>query len=277
MNIGTEFVWKTSGTTRKNSFLLPKSIRGLLIGKSGGGKTTLLTFLLLNPNTLDYDNIIVRGKSLQQPEYKVLKASLEKGLSKEQIRVLFQRQNEVDAQGGIEKVLQDYQGHCPRPVTCDFSSDVTNIPDPSHLCAAKKNLLILDDLMLGPQNNIEQYFCRGRHQNVDCLYITQSYFRLPRNTIRENSNIFFIFPQDSKNLSHIYRDLCATDGIDYHTFQNFCTTVWRQPYAFVTVDLSKPCDLGKYRKNLSDYWSPKYDRLVEYQADHPPDPESKEV
>ena len=271
MNVGTEFVWNTTNDNRRNSFLLPRSIRGLLIGKSGGGKTTLLTFLLLNPNTLDYDNIIVRGKSLQQPEYKVLKAALEKGLSKEQIRILFQRQNEVESQGGIDKVLQDYNGNCPRPITCDFSSDISNIPDPSHLSSEKKDLLILDDLMLGPQNNIENYFCRGRHQNVDCLYITQSYFRLPRNTIRENSNIFFIFPQDSKNLSHIYRDLCATDGIDYQTFQKFCTGVWRKKYNFVTVDLSKPCDLGKYRRNLCDYWSPKYDRLCEYLADHDDD------
>ena len=268
MNIGTDFVWKSSNSDRRNSFLLPRSIRGLLIGKSGDGKTTLLTFLLLNPDTLDYDNIIVRGKSLHQPEYKFLKLALEKGLSKEQIRVLFQRQNEVDALGGIEKVINDYDGPTPRSINCDFSSDVTNIPDPSALSSAKKNLLILDDVMLGPQNNIENYFCRGRHQNVDCLYITQSYFRLPRNTIRENSNLFFIFPQDSKNLAHIYRDLCATDGIDYQTFQRFCTNVWRQKYNFVTVDLSKPCDLGKYRKNLCDYWSPKYDRLCEYQADH---------
>ena len=264
MNISDAYVWKNSLTPRKNSFLLPKSIRGLLIGKSGEGKTTLLNFLLLHPETLDYDNIIVRGKSLHQPEYRVLKAGYEKGLSKDQIRLLFERQDEVDQLGGIDKCLSDYNGNCPHTVSSDFSSDIENIPDPSQLSPAKKNLLILDDVMLGPQNNIENYFCRGRHQNVDCLYITQSYFRLPRNTVRENSNLFFLFPQDSKNLNHIYRDLCATDGINYQTFQNFCTDVWKTKYNFVTIDLSKPCDLGKYRKNLSFYWSPKYDRLHNY-------------
>ena len=212
--------------------------------------------------------IIVRGKSLHQPEYRVLKAGFEKGLSKDQIRLLFERQDEVDQCGGIDKCLNDYNGNCPFTISSDFSSDVTNIPDPNQLSPAKKNLLILDDVMLGPQNNIENYFCRGRHQNVDCLYITQSYFRLPRNTVRENSNIFFLFPQDSKNLNHIYRDLCATDGIDYQTFQNFCTNVWKTKYNFVTIDLSKPCDLGKYRKNLSHYWSPKYDRLHNYLSNH---------
>ena len=177
---------------------------------------------------------------------------------------MFERQKEVEESGGIEQCLKDYNGHCPHSISSNFSSDITNIPDPSQLDSSRKNLLILDDLMLSPQNNVEHYFCRGRHSNVDCLYITQSYFRLPRHSIRENSNIFFIFPQDSKNLAHIYRDLCATDGIDYKTFQDFCTNVWSTRYNFVTVDLSKPCDLGKYRKNLCEYWSPKYDRLYSY-------------
>ena len=240
MNVSDTFVWKSGAQKRSNCFLLPKSIRGLLVGKSGQGKTTLLTFLLLNPSTLDYDNLIVRGKSLQQPEYQVLQAGFGKGLSKDQIRILFERQKEVEESGGIEKCLKDYDGHCPNSITSNFSSDVTNIPDPGQLDPAKKNLLILDDLMLSPQNNVEHYFCRGRHSNVDCLYITQSYFRLPRHSIHENSNIFFFFPQDSKNLMHIYRDLCATDGIDYKAFQDFCTNVWSKKYNFVTIDLTKP-------------------------------------
>ena len=37
--------------------LLLKGIRGLIIGKSGCGKTTLLLNLLLRPGWLDYNNI----------------------------------------------------------------------------------------------------------------------------------------------------------------------------------------------------------------------------
>ena len=39
--------WNETTTKRFNSPLLPKSIRGLIIGKSGCGKTTLLPNLLL--------------------------------------------------------------------------------------------------------------------------------------------------------------------------------------------------------------------------------------
>ena len=64
--------WNESAK-RFNSDLLPKSIRGLIVGKSGCGITTLLLNLLLRPGGLDYDKLYVFGKSLFQPEYCNLK------------------------------------------------------------------------------------------------------------------------------------------------------------------------------------------------------------
>ena len=63
--------WSKKKKKRSNNPLLPKSIRGLIIGKSRCGKTTLLLNLLLKPNWLDYDNLCVFGKSLFQLEYKI--------------------------------------------------------------------------------------------------------------------------------------------------------------------------------------------------------------
>ena len=58
MEISDTFIWKGNISKRKHTFLLPKDIRGLIVGKSGYGKTVLLTFLLLEPDILDYDNLI---------------------------------------------------------------------------------------------------------------------------------------------------------------------------------------------------------------------------
>ena len=112
--------------------------------------------------------------------------------------------------------------------------------------------------MLGPQNKAEAFFTRGRHNNVDVIYISQSYFRLPRQTIRENANFFIFFKQDSKNLSHIYQDHCSIDeSVTFEKFKEFCTNVWDESkHNFVTIDPTKPWYCGKYRKNLNEYWIP---------------------
>ena len=79
MNVSEAYTWKVSaggggGGGRENNPLLPSNIRGLIIGKSNCGKTTLLLNLLLRPDWLDYGHLYVFGKSLHQKEYKILKA-----------------------------------------------------------------------------------------------------------------------------------------------------------------------------------------------------------
>ena len=55
----TDLSWNETLSKRFNNPLLPRSIRGLIVGKSGCGKTTLLLNLLLKPGWLDYDTLFV--------------------------------------------------------------------------------------------------------------------------------------------------------------------------------------------------------------------------
>ena len=54
--------WNEVSAKRFTNFLLPTSIRGIIVGKSGCRKTTLLLNLLLRPVWLDYHNLCVFGK-----------------------------------------------------------------------------------------------------------------------------------------------------------------------------------------------------------------------
>ena len=111
--------------------------------------------------------------------------------------------------------------------------------------------------MLGPQNKIEDFYTRGRHNGVDTFYLAQNYFKIPRQTIRENSNFIVLFPQDMKNLNHIYNDHCAGDGISCNQFHDFCTYGWRSgKHNYVILDLTRDVDKGKYRTSLKRFWNP---------------------
>ena len=87
--------WNENVSIRYNYPLLPKGIRGLLIGKSGCGKTTLLINLLLRPGWLDSKNINIFDKSLFQPEYHILKKAFEVKLPKEIIIKLFENEKDI--------------------------------------------------------------------------------------------------------------------------------------------------------------------------------------
>ena len=81
MNINKQYAWQPGANSRENNPLLPRNLRGLVIGKSGCRKTTVIFNLLLQPNWLD--------NNLYQQEYKVFQKGFEAGLSKQQVSNVF--------------------------------------------------------------------------------------------------------------------------------------------------------------------------------------------
>ena len=53
-----------------------------------------------------------------------------------------------------------------------------------------KGSIVIFDELLGAQNSsqIDEFFTRGRHEDLDVYYNSQSYFALPRQSIRNNSD-----------------------------------------------------------------------------------------
>ena len=257
--------WNETSTKRFNHPLLPKSIRGIILGKSGCGKTTLLLNLLLRPGWLDYNTLSVFGKSLFQPEYRILKKAFEEKLPKEAIVQLFDLRDAAQELGASPSTIVEEMAKArndklgipwashPSGIECSFYESSEDVPDPRDLRSENKNLIIFDDMLLEKQNKCESYYIRGRHSNVDCFYLSQNYFKLPRQTIRENANFLCIFPQDLKNINHIYNDHVSSDMLK-EEFRNLCKTALDKPHGFVVIDLTSKKHNGKYRSGFDEFY-----------------------
>ena len=231
------------------------------MGKSNSGKTNLVTYLLLEPGLLDYNNLVICARSLTQPEYKAIRLGIENNLSKKQIRSLFHSQDDIRQLGGLQQALSQYDGPRYGNLSGSFYDSPAKLPDPSTNEGHIKSFFLFDDVILDSrQDLIKSIFARGRHHNIHCVYISQNYWLLDRRSIRENSSIFFIFKQDFRAITHLYMDHVASDDIDLQSFRKFCQHCWSEPYAFMTIDLTRDRDSGKYRRNLTEFWIPILDQ-----------------
>ena len=111
-------------------------------------------------------------------------------------------------------------------VVCNFYQSAEDVPDIREPSSEKKDQMVFHDLLLEKQNTCESYYVRGRHRNVYCFYLAQNYLKLPRLTIRENANIICLFPQDLKNINHIFDDHVESDMTEKE-FRLLCKTAWK--------------------------------------------------
>ena len=111
----------------------------------------------------------------------------------------------------------------------------------------KGSIVIFDD-MLGAKNSsqIDEFFTRGRHENLDVYYISQSYFGLPRQSIRNNSDRLILFKQTLRDVQSMYYDIGAYD-MKYDEFKEMCHKAWDEKYNYLCIDMTKNKNEGKYR------------------------------
>lgn len=56
----------------RHGLLFPNSIRALIVGQSGCGKTNLIFTLLVHENGIKFENVYIYSKTLQQAKYIML-------------------------------------------------------------------------------------------------------------------------------------------------------------------------------------------------------------
>ena len=119
----------------------------------------------------------------------------------------------------------------------------------------RKVLIIFDDMIADMISNnklnpiVTELFIRGRILNISIVFITQSYFKVPKD-LRLNSAHFFIMKIPNKReLQQIA--LNHSSDIDFKDFMNVHKKYTKEPYSFLVNDTTLPSDNPlRLRKSL---------------------------
>ena len=97
---------------------------------------------------------------------------------------------------------------------------------------------------------VTELFIRGRKLNISIVFITQSYFKVPKD-VRLNSTHFFIMEIPNKReLQQIAQN--HSSGIDFKDFIKIYKKCTVEPYSFMVNDTTLPSDNPlRFRKNIS--------------------------
>jgi len=204
--------YKIKPISCKHSEIFPTNIFCIIAGSTGSGKTNLLVDLLKTEGKLDYNDIYIYSSTLYQPAYEHLK----------------------EYYGDIDKMLKYQTGQTVK--TAHFLDADDDIVNPNTLDRNKNHIMIFDDVMLEDQKKIKEYFCKGRHNNVNVFYLVQSLHAIAKHCIRQNANMFILFHQNAKTLKYFHETHCHGD-MDLKEFMLFCENAWEKKHGFVVINI----------------------------------------
>ena len=127
-----------------------------------------------------------------------------------------------------------------------------------------KILIVFDDMIADMIHNkklnsiVTELFIRGRKLNISLVFITQSYFKVPKD-VRLNTSHFFIAKIPNK------RELQQTainhsSDINSKDFANIYRKCMAEPYSFLVNDTTLPSNNPlRFRENLFNIYNKNQD------------------
>ena len=97
---------------------------------------------------------------------------------------------------------------------------------------------------------IKELFVRWRELNTSLVFITQSYFSVPKEVRLNSTHCLIMKIHNKKELQNIATNHSA--DIDYKEFLKIYRNCTKEPYSFFTIDTTLPVDNPmRFRKNFS--------------------------
>ena len=203
--------------------------RMLIIGPSGSRKTNTLLHLINNFNPID--KIYLYANDTDEKKYQYL-------INKRE-------------QAGIKNLNDPH-------AFIEYSSDMSDVLDHINNCNKirdKKVLIIFDDMIADIMRSekfkamVKELFIRCRKLNISVVFITQSYFRTPKDATLNSTHYILMKIGNKKELKSIAEENSShLDFKDFLKIYNYCT---KEPYSFMLVD-TRPTARVTFKKNFNE-------------------------
>ena len=203
--------------------------RMLIIGASGSGKTNTLLHLINNFHPID--KIYLYAKDADENKYQYLINKREQAGTKN----LNNRHAFIEYSSDMDDVLDDVNNY-------NKNRD-------------KKVLIIFDDMIADIMRSekfkaiVKELFIRCRKLNISIVFITQSYFRTPKDARLNNTHYILMKIGNKKGLKSIAEE--NSGHLDFKNFlkiYNYCT---KEPYLFMMID-TRPTARVTFKKTFDE-------------------------
>ena len=193
--------------TQLYDFMPDRCFRMLICGPSGSGKTNTLMHMIYN--LLYFDKIYLYAKNLEQSKYRNLMKEFEPWSEEAGYDII---------EASNDKII---------PV--------------KNLNGDNQKIAIFDDFVCDKnQKPIENYFIQGRHKNCCAIYLSQSYYKTPKD-IRLNCSHFVIYDFPSTNEKSL---ICRENNVSEQLYER----ATRDPYDFIYINKPKK----QVKKNFNE-------------------------
>ena len=200
----------------------------MIIGGAGSGKTNALLNLIKEEDNID--KIYLYAKHLSEPKYEFLNKKREDAEHFNDSNAFIECSNTMD---DVYENINDYNSSRKRKILIVFDD---MIPD---IMTNKKFQAIIKEL-----------FARCRKLNILLVFITLSYFPVPKD-VRLNSTHYLIMKINNKReLQNIA--ITHSADIDYKDFMKIYRECTKEPHSFLKIDTTLPAsDPLRFRRNFS--------------------------
>ena len=202
--------------------------RMLIIGPSGSGKTNTLLHLINNFHPID--KIYLYAKDTDEKKYQYL---------------INKREH-----AGIKNLNDPH-------VFIEYSNYMNDVMDDINNYNKNRNkkVLMFDDMIVDIMRSekfkaiVKELFIRCRKLNISIVFITQSYFRTPKDARLNSTHYKLMKIGNNKESKSIAKE--NSGHLDFKEFlkiYNYCT---KEPYSFMLVD-TRPTAPVTFKKNFDE-------------------------